>query len=155
MIDLVKKFFGKSSHDNSSNQRRQTTHDIRIATCALLLEMSNIDGEFSDLERENIISILKKDFDLSDIYAATLLEASNEELKGSIDLWQFTNLINQNYSMEEKIRVIETVWDIVYADGKLDKHEDYLVHKLANLLRLTHKQLIEAKLKVKKSGSNN
>jgi uncharacterized tellurite resistance protein B-like protein len=43
----------------------------------------------------------------------------------------------------------------VYADGKLDKHEDYLVHKLANLLRLTHKQLIEAKLKVKKSGSNN
>jgi len=155
MIDLVKKFFGKSSQDDSSNQRRQTTHDIRIATCALLLEMSNIDGEFSALERENIISILKRDFDLSDIYAATLLEASNEELKGSIDLWQFTNLINQNYSMEEKIRVIETVWDIVYADGKLDKHEDYLVHKLANLLRLTHKQLIEAKLKVKKSGSNN
>lgn len=155
MIDLVKKFFGKSSHDNSSNQRRQTTHDIRIATCALLLEMSNIDGEFSALERENIISILKKDFDLSDEYTTTLLEASNEELKGSIDLWQFTNLINQNYSMEEKIRVIETVWDIVYADGKLDKHEDYLVHKLANLLRLTHKQLIEAKLKVKKSGTNN
>jgi len=155
MIDLVKKFFGKSSHDNSSNQRRQTTHDIRIATCALLLEMSNIDGEFSELERENIISILKNDFDLSDEYTTTLLEASNEELKGSIDLWQFTNLINQNYSMEEKIRVIETVWDIVYADGKLDKHEDYLVHKLANLLRLTHKQLIEAKLKVKKSGSNN
>lgn len=155
MIDLVKKFFGKSSHDNSSNQKRQATHDIRIATCALLLEMSNIDGEFSALERENIISILKKDFDLSDEYTTTLLEASNEELKGSIDLWQFTNLINQNYSMEEKIRVIETVWDIVYADGKLDKHEDYLIHKLANLLRLTHKQLIEAKLKVKKSVLDN
>jgi len=155
MIDLVKKFFGKSSQDNSSNQRRQTTHDIRIATCALLLEMSNIDGEFSELERENIISILKRDFDLSDEYAAALLEASKEELKGSIDLWQFTNLINQNYSLEEKIWLIETVWDIVYTDGKLDKHEDYLVHKLAELLHLTHKQLIEAKLKVKKSVSDN
>jgi len=155
MIDLVKKFFGKSSQDDSSNQRRQTTHDIRIATCALLLEMSNIDGEFSELERENIISILKRDFDLSDEYAAALLEVSKEELKGSVDLWQFTNLINQNYSLEEKIWLIETVWDIVYTDGKLDKHEDYLVHKLAELLHLTHKQLIEAKLRVKKSGSNN
>ena len=149
MIDLVKKFFGKRSYDDSSNQRRQRPHDIRIATCALLLEMSNIDGEFSALERENIISILKRDFDLSDEHAKKLLEASNKELKGSIDLWQFTNLINQNYSIKEKIRVVETVWDIVYADGKLDKHEDYLVHKLATLLRLTHKQLIEAKLKVK------
>jgi len=155
MIDLVKKFFSKRSHDDSSNQRRQRPRDIRIATCALLLEMSNIDGEFSALERENIISILKRNFDLSDEHATTLLEASNEELKGSIDIWQFTNLINQNYSIEEKIRVVEMVWDVVYADGKLDKHEDYLVHKLATLLRLTHKQLIEAKLKMKKSGSDN
>jgi len=150
MIDLVKKFFSKRSHDDSSNQRRQRPHDIRIATCALLLEMSHIDGEFSALERESIISILKRNFDLSDEHVATLLEASNKELKGSIDLWQFTNLINQNYSIEEKMRVIEMVWDVVYADGKLDKYEDYLVHKLATLLRLTHKQLIEAKMKVKK-----
>jgi len=155
MIDLVKKFFNKRSHDDASNQKRQRPHDIRIATCALLIEMSNIDGEFSALERENIISILKRNFDLSDEHATTLLEASNEELKGSIDIWQFTNLINQNYSVEEKIRVVEMVWDVVYTDGKLDKHEDYLVHKLATLLRLTHKQLIEAKLKVKKSGSDN
>jgi len=155
MIDLVKKFFSKRNHDDSSHQRRQRPHDIRIATCALLLEMSNIDGEFSALERESIISILKRNFDLSDEHATTLLEASNEELKGSIDIWQFTNLINQNYSIEEKIRVVEMVWGVVYADGKLDKHEDYLVHKLATLLRLTHKQLIEAKLKVKKLGSDN
>jgi len=150
MIDLVKKFFGKSTKDGPADQGKETSHDIRIATCALILEMSNIDGEFSESERENIMSILKKDHDLSDEYAVALLEASNEELKGSIDLWQFTNLINQNYSMEEKLRVIETIWKIAYTDGKLDKHEDYLVHKLAKLLRLTHKQLIEAKLKAKK-----
>ena len=155
MIDLVKKFFSKRSHDDPSHQRRQRPHDIRIATCALLLEMSNIDGEFSALERESITSILKRNFDLSDEHATSILEASNEELKGSIDIWQFTNCINQNYSIEEKIRVVEMVWDVVYADGKLDKHEDYLVHKLATLLRLTHKQLIDAKLKVKKLGPDN
>jgi uncharacterized tellurite resistance protein B-like protein len=155
MIDLVKKLLSKSTHNDTSHQRRQRPHDIRIATCALLLEMSHIDGEFNASEREIIIAILKRNFDLSDEHAMTLLEASNEELKGSIDLWQFTNLINQNYSIEEKIRVVEMVWEIVYADGKLNKHEDYLVHKLATLLRLTHKQLIEAKLKVKKLGSDN
>ena len=52
-------------------------------------------------------------------------------------------------ALEEKLRLIETIWKIAYTDGKLDKHEDYLVHKLAKLLRLTHKQLIEAKIKAK------
>ena len=149
MIDLVKKFFGKSTIDSPGDIGGEKSHDIRVATCALLIEMSNIDGEFSESEKESIISVLKKDYDLTDENAIALIEASNEELKGSIDLWQFTNLINQNYSMEEKLRIIETVWRIAYTDGKLDKHEDYLVHKLAKLLRLTHRQLIEAKLKVK------
>ena len=148
MIDLLKKFFGKSTEIAAANQEEKNSHDIRVATCALFLEMANIDGEFSDSEQENIVSILKENYQLSDEYIAELLEASNEELKQSIDLWQFTHLINQNYSTEEKIRIIEMVWKIVYADGKLDGHEDYLVHKLAKLLRLTHKQLIDAKLKI-------
>ncbi|KAF0120418.1 MAG: hypothetical protein FD151_1659 [bacterium] len=148
MIDLVKKFFGKSAQVDTGNQKRKNYHDIRVATCAILLEMANIDSEFSDTEQEDIISILKKDYQLSDEYAAELLEASNKELKQSVDLWQFTNLINQNYSTEERIHIIEMIWKIVYTDGKLDKHEDYLVHKLANLLRLNHKQLIDAKVKM-------
>jgi len=150
MIDLVKKFFGKTTKDSPEDQGKETSHDISIATCALFLEMANIDGEFSESERENIISVLKKGYDLSDEHAVALIEASHEELKGSIDLWQFTNLVNRNYSTEEKLQIIETIWKIAYTDGKLDKHEDYLAHKLAKLLRLNHKQLIEAKLRAKK-----
>jgi uncharacterized tellurite resistance protein B-like protein len=112
------------------------------------MEMAHIDGEFSDSEKEKIIQTLKEEHGLSEEAVAELLKAAKEELKGSIDLWQFTNLINQNYSLEEKIRIIEMVWQLAYTDGTLDKHEDYLLHKMANLLRLTHKQLIEAKLKV-------
>lgn len=151
MIDLVKKFFSKNTVDSVGDKNKEKSHDIRIATCALLLEMSNIDGEFSGLEREDIISVLKKDYHLPNEDAVSLMEATKKELEGSIDLWRFTNLINQNYSLEEKIRVIETVWKIAFTDGKLDKHEDYLLHKLAKLLRLSHKQLIEAKLKVKEA----
>ena len=154
MIDLVKRFFSKDTKDAPVDQGKETTHDIRIATCALFLEMSQIDGEFSESERAHIISTLKKDYHLSDEYAVALLEASHEELEGSIDLWHFTNLINQNYSMEEKLEIIENIWRIAYTDGRLDKHEDYLVHKLAKLLRLSHKQLIEAKLKAKRPASD-
>ena len=149
MIGLVKKFFGKGPGHGLGDEGEEASHDIRVAACALLIEMSNIDGEFSESERESIISILKRDYGLIDEHAVALLEASNEELNGSIDLWKFTNLINQNYSVEEKTRLIETVWRVAYTDGTLDKHEDYLVHKLAKLLRLSHKQLIEAKVRVK------
>ncbi len=147
MIDLVKKYFGRRARDEG-DQDVDASHDIHIATCALLLEMANIDGEFSDSERNGIISILKRDYQLSEKHALELIKASNKELDGSVDLWKFTNLINRNYPLEEKIQIIEMVWKIAYTDRKLDKYEDYLVHKLAKLLHLTHKQLIEAKLKV-------
>ena len=148
MIDLLRRFFGKVASEASVDTEEKTSHDVRIASCALLLEMANIDGEFSEEEKENILTILKQDYQLSDEHATALMQAADDELKRSIDLWQFARLINQNYSIEEKIKIIETVWQVIYTDGKLDKHEDYLVHKLAKLLRLSHKQLIDAKLKV-------
>ena len=147
MIDSLKKFFGRSS-DRTVDRRETALHDIQIATCALLLEMATIDGEFNASEKERIISILKMNYSLSDEDATVLIEAADEEVKKSVDMWQFTNFINQNYSKDEKKQVIETVWQVIYADGRLDKHEDYLVHKLAKLLRLSHKELIDAKLKI-------
>jgi uncharacterized tellurite resistance protein B-like protein len=154
MIDRVMKFFGKDAGPRPSEASVDTVHDIQVAACALFLEMANIDGEFDEQERGRIISILERHFSLSSAHAADLIAASKEELEGSIDLWQFTNLINQNYSREEKIQIIETIWELAYIDGKLDKHEDYLLHKLANLLRLSHKQLIEAKLRAKELRSD-
>ena len=148
MIELLRKFLSKGAGESFSARQQDISHDLRIATCALLLEMANIDGKFSESERESIIRILRKDYQLSVEHATALMEAADEELKRSIDLWQFARLINQNYSTDEKIQIIEMIWKIVYIDGNLDKHEDYLVHKLANLLRLTHKQLIDAKVKV-------
>ncbi len=148
MINLVKKFFGKSASTDPDKENKEDAHDVRLATCALFLEMANIDGEFSKEEQENIISMLKEKFQLSDEYISELMKSSQKELDGSIDLWQFTNLVNENYSRYEKINIVEMIWKIVYADGKLDKHEDYLVHKLGKLLRLSHKELINAKLKV-------
>ena len=154
MIDLVNRFFGKSVENRVAKQVEGRCHNIQVATCAVLLEMAKIDGEFSEKEQEGLISILKTCYHLSDGDIEELIQASNQELEGSIDLWRFTSLINRNYTIDEKLRIIETLWEIAYADGKLDRHEDYLLHKLAELLHLTHKQLIEAKIKVIEARKN-
>ena len=149
MIARVKRLFAKDRTVRPKGRNRAHDRDIRVAVCALFLEMAYIDGEFSDSEQEDMIGLLKRHYHLSDEHVTELVEASKKELTGSIDLWQFTNLINQDFSRQEKIQIIQMVWQVVYADEKLDKHEDYLIHKLAKLLRLTHKELIDAKLKAK------
>ncbi len=66
-----------------------------------------------------------------------------------MDLFSFTRYMNNNFSKEEKIEVMESVWRIIHIDGQLEAHEDHFAHKLANLLRLTHGELIDAKVKAR------
>jgi uncharacterized tellurite resistance protein B-like protein len=148
MLDIVKRFFGKATDDVSKTFDQKTDHDIRVATCALFVEIARIDERFSQTEMEAILSILQEKYGLSREYADALITEAEKELEESVDLWQFANLINENYSNEEKIEIIETLWRIVYLDGKMDQHEHYLMNKLKNLLRLSQDQLIDAKLKV-------
>jgi uncharacterized tellurite resistance protein B-like protein len=148
MLDIVKRFFSKVSENSSKPIDQKTGHDIRVAICALFVEIARIDETFTQTEMETILSILKEKYGLSQEHADALIAEAEKELEESVDLWQFSRLINENYSNEEKIEIIETLWRIVYVDGKMDKYEHYLMKKLKNLLRLSHDQLIEAKLKV-------
>jgi uncharacterized tellurite resistance protein B-like protein len=148
MLDVVKRFFSKATADIPRDAHQKTVHDVRVATCALFLEMARIDETFTEAEMNLILSIMKEKYGLSREYADALLAEADRELKESVDLWQFAGLINENYSTDEKIEIIETLWRIVYVDGKMDRYEHYLMNKLQNLLRLSHHQLIDAKLKV-------
>ncbi len=146
MKDMVKKIFSRISGENTSCDRN--VQDVRVATCALFLEMAHIDDAFTKEETEIILSILKEKYQLSGEHADHLLEEAGRELKESVDLWQFAKLINDNYSTEEKMEVIKILWEIVFVDGKMDRYEDYLMHKVATLLRLSNEKLIDAKLAV-------
>ena len=148
MLDIVNRFFNKATAEVSKDANQDTEHDICVATCALFVEIARIDEKFTDAEMETILSILKEKYGLPQDHADALIAEAEKELEKSVDLWQFTKLINENYSKEEKIEIIETLWRIVYVDGKMDQYEHYLMNKLQNLLRLTHDQLITAKLKV-------
>ena len=147
MFDVVKRFFSKATAKVNGASSQNTEHDIRVATCALFVEIARIDEKFTEAEMNSIVSILKERYGLSAEHADALIEEAERELEKSVDLWQFARLINENYSNEEKIEIIEILWRIVYVDGKMDRYEHYLMNKLQNLLRLSHDQLIAAKLK--------
>jgi uncharacterized tellurite resistance protein B-like protein len=152
MIKSIKHFFEKATVGRTDEPEPATDHDVRVATCALFLEMARIDETFTDSDMEAILSILVEKYGLSREHADALMAEAEKELADSVDLWQFARLINKHYSNDEKIEIIETLWQIVYVDGKMDQYEHYLMNKLQKLLRLSHDQLIDAKLKVLHPG---
>lgn len=154
MLDIVKRFFSKIDENNPKNTGQEAGHNINVAACALFVEIARIDGKFTQEEMKTVLSILKEKYGLSRQNADVLIAEAEKELEESVDLWQFARLINDNYSNEEKIEIIETLWRIVYVDGKMDQYEHYLMNKLKNLLRISHGQLIDAKVKVKHSIEN-
>ncbi|UCE22009.1 MAG: TerB family tellurite resistance protein [Candidatus Aminicenantes bacterium] len=130
-------------------QEQDETERLQVATCIILLEVAKSDDEFSSIEKATLKAILKKKFEISAEAAEELMEIASKKREESIDLWQFTNLINQNYTKEEKMKIVESAWRVIYADEKLNGYEDHFVHKLAKLLQLDHSELIDAKLKIK------
>lgn len=148
MIDIIKRFFANGSQTDEGGAGDGSAHDLRVATCALFLEIGRIDETFTQAELDTLLSILKERYGLSEENADALIREADRELENSVDYWQFANLINKNYSVEERIGIVETLWRIVFVDGKMDRYEHYLMNKLGRLLRLTHGQLIDAKMRV-------
>jgi len=121
---------------------------IEVAVAVVLLEMAYADKDFATDERQLIEGLLARQFQLTAEAADDLLQLAEQVRSDSFDLQQFTSLINQNFSQQEKLQVMETLWRIVYADGVLDKFEDALARQLAGLLRLSPRDAIDLKVKV-------
>jgi uncharacterized tellurite resistance protein B-like protein len=145
----LKKTLLKPPEVESPSQEKEAFERIQIATCIILLEVAKSDDKFSSIEKSTLSAILKKKFSLSAEATEALMEIAERKREESIDLWEFTHIINENYTKEEKKKIVEAVWEVIYADEKLDQYEDHFVHKLATLLQLKHNELIEAKLKIK------
>lgn len=124
---------------------------IPLAAAVLLLEIANTDGEFHPEEQALLGTLLKQHFDVSEESLDDLLKLAEETRQSSYDLHQFTREINKAFTQPEKERIIEALWQLVYADGRLDRYEDALMRQLGTLIGLSHRQLIEAKLRVVKS----
>jgi uncharacterized tellurite resistance protein B-like protein len=148
MLALIKKIL-----NNTTGQKPKDTvsaQDAQIALCVLLLEAAHIDGECSDEEMEHVVSTLITEYSIPRREIDELIASGHQERKDSVDLFRFTRYMNTNFTKEEKIAVMEAVWRIIHLDAHLEAHEDHFAHKLANLLRLTHSELIDAKIKARK-----
>lgn len=123
---------------------------IPLAAAVLLLEVAHTDGEYHVEEEALIGTVLKEHFSVADELLADLLELAENTRNNSSDLHQFTRDINKAFSQPEKEQIIEAVWELVYADGRLDHFEEALMRQLGSLIGLSHRQLIDAKLRVSK-----
>lgn len=147
MFGLIKRILGDKSEEKTKSSSK--VQDADIALCVLLLEAAHIDGECSSEEKEHIILTLTKTCGIPREEIDAFVARGNKKRADSVDLFQFTRYMNDNFTKKEKIEVMEAVWRIIHIDGHLEKHEDHFAHKLANLLRLTHKELIDAKIKAR------
>ena len=148
MIDILKKFFRPTTENHGISTEKGNDQEVLAAVCALFLEMGRIDGIFTQQETAAVVDLLTEKYGLAAEHADALMAEADRELKQSVDLWQFARVINANFDNAGKEKLIERLWRIVYIDGKMDEHEHYLMNKLSHLLRLSHEQLIDAKLKV-------
>jgi uncharacterized tellurite resistance protein B-like protein len=148
MINIFKRFFNATAANGQNPAGRDDERDAIVAIPALFVEMGRIDETFTEQEMEKVVSILTSKYGLSEEDADALLDEADRELEESVDLWQFAKVINDRYSIARKEKLIELLWQIVYVDGKMDQYEHYLMNKVSKLLGLSHKQLIDAKLKV-------
>ena len=154
MFDYLKKLL-----TNESNQESLKTDDVvegvdrskqlQIATAALFIEMAKADGEFTEEERENVIQSLKKQFNIDAVYVNELIELSKLKLKDSVSLYEFSNVVNENFTNEDKNTLLNNLWRLIYTDEKLDKYEDRLIKIIGGMLKMEHKRIINAKLLIR------
>ncbi len=146
MLQAIKDFFTSSmSPADDAADADGGQKDIRLAACALLLELANADDDFTEDERQHLESAVRRQFGLDKSEAEKLLDLAQRERDEAVDLWQFTNLIAENYSTGQKMVLAEIMWGLVYSDGDLASKEDYLMRKICNLLRLEPGYLAEAR----------
>jgi uncharacterized tellurite resistance protein B-like protein len=145
MLDAIKSFFKSSMTPPAHTEANASRKDIRLAACALLVELAHADDEFTAEEREHLESAVQRQFGLEAAEAQRLLALAEQERRQAVDLWQFTNLIAENYSVGQKVVLAEIMWGLAHSDGELASREDYLMRKICNLLRLEPGYLAEAR----------
>jgi uncharacterized tellurite resistance protein B-like protein len=151
MINTIKTFFEKHINAVPDNPESISEHALQIATAALLVEMMRADTHISEDERRTVTDAIRSKFKLTKEETEDVLQLAEDKIWESTGYFEFTSLMNKGFSYKQKVRVIEHLWEVAFADTILDKHEEYMVRKIADLIYVSHKDFIDAKLRVKKT----
>ena len=153
MFDAIKSFVadlascGKQAGDLDDQ-------DLRVATAALLVHAAAIDGDVSDAERAKLQNLLKLRFELDDDGAKALIAQATAADDKAVDLYHFTHLLNGSLDGNQRLRMIEMMWTIAYADGAVSEFEDNLIWRVADLLGVAAAERIALRHRVAAQGGN-
>ncbi|AZZ46097.1 hypothetical protein C1896_15030 [Pseudomonadaceae bacterium SI-3] len=142
MLKALKSLFDRSGED------QPTGHSVEVAAAALLIEVGRADYESDAGEQKAIIEAIRLGSGLEDGELESLVASAQESAERSTSLYEFTTLINAQYSMDEKFVLIKTLWRVAAADGDIHRYEDHLIRRIADLLYVPHSDFIRAKLEV-------
>lgn len=141
MIERIREFFGKRIATTAG----AGDDAIRLATAALLVEVMLTDGTMNAAETARIPELLQQRFGIAPREAEELVELARQEVAEATSLYQFTALVNQHFSAEDKYALVSNLWQVAYADGAIDKYEESLIRHVAELIHLPHSRYIHAR----------
>ena len=149
MIEAIQNFFKTRIEAKEGDEEKETA--ARVAAAALLFEAAMSDYQLDDVERQTVKDLITEQFNLDRADAMTLIALAESQAKEATGLHGFTTLINQNWSETERVNLMEKMWRVVYADGRLDDHELHLMRKIQRLLHIPQVDYVAGKLRNKPS----
>ena len=144
-MNFFKKIFKTEESENPIIDDNTSTK----ACIALLLETSMADEVLDESELMALKNTLQKDFQINENEIDELIDLAKENVEDSTSLYEFTRDINDNFDAAERVKLIESMWKIAYADGNIDKYEEHIIRKVSNLIYVAHSDFIKAKLSAK------
>ncbi len=135
----------KSRLESSDTDQSAKADDLQLAAAALLIEVSAADFEHHPDERRAMFDALVNVFKLDETAVNELLVLAEQAAGDATSMYEFTSVLNESCSHDEKLYLLEQLWRVALADGHLDKYEDHRIRKLADLLYLSHREFIQAK----------
>ena len=146
MISTIRKLLNKNAARDKSMDSLDKQELIRMAAAVLFVEVMHADHQVDKRERQIVMRALLESFSLSRKDAEELLQQAEERVKDVTSLHEFTSLLHSRLSNEEKVMLVEQIWRIILADNDVDKDEEHLVRRIAELLYVSHRDYIRAKL---------
>jgi uncharacterized tellurite resistance protein B-like protein len=125
---------------------------LQLATAVLLVEVMRADPAIAESERDAVLNALRGKFSLDDEELKRLLELAHDTAHTAYDYQRFTSQLNERFTQAQKVRVVEAMWQVAYADDHIDAHEHHVISKVAGLLHVTHGEYIAAKMRAKEAA---
>lgn len=134
-----------SASPQSEEDREERAAALRMATAVLMIDVARADHVFEDSEFESVLALVGKHFGLSAEAAAELVDAATDKAEELTSAHEFTQVLHRHLDEDEKARIVGLLWQIAYADGRLDKYEDALVRKISDLLYVSRGRVMRLK----------